>query len=201
MATTKGKKTRERVLQAAQALFQQKGYQGVSIREIARAAGIREASLYYYAPGGKEQLYVEVVRRELESYRQGLTQAIRTASPTAHDQLTAVAIWLLDQPPPPLVRLFDIDRHFLSDEHAQQLLTLATQSLYAPRAHVFRNATLRGEIQGHDPVLLAGQFLASVHGMQHARMAGLVIGDTDQLAQQVVDLFMHGVAKRDQEGI
>ena len=38
--------TRERIIEAALALFSQRGYGGVSIREIARAVGLRESSLY-----------------------------------------------------------------------------------------------------------------------------------------------------------
>lgn len=38
--------TRERIIEAALALFSQRGYGGVSVREIARAVGLRESSLY-----------------------------------------------------------------------------------------------------------------------------------------------------------
>lgn len=38
--------TRERITEAALELFSQRGYDGVSVRDIARAVGIRESSLY-----------------------------------------------------------------------------------------------------------------------------------------------------------
>jgi AcrR family transcriptional regulator len=40
--------TKERIFDVALALFAQKGFDAVSMREIAEAAGIRKATLYYY---------------------------------------------------------------------------------------------------------------------------------------------------------
>ena len=40
--------TKERILSVAIDLFAQKGFDAVSLREIAEAAGIRKATLYYY---------------------------------------------------------------------------------------------------------------------------------------------------------
>lgn len=42
----RGEVTKQRILDAAIDLFSQKGYNGVSIRELARAVGIRESSIY-----------------------------------------------------------------------------------------------------------------------------------------------------------
>ena len=50
------KDAKMRLIEAAMPLFPQKGYAGVSIREIAEAAGVNSASISYYF-GGKEGLY------------------------------------------------------------------------------------------------------------------------------------------------
>lgn len=42
------KDTRERVIKAAEALFQKKSYQDVGVREIARAAGCSHTAIYQY---------------------------------------------------------------------------------------------------------------------------------------------------------
>jgi len=194
MPRRKGEATRERVLQVAQELFRQKGYQGVSIRAIAQGAGLREASLYYYAPGGKEALYVAVVKRELAGIRQGMEEALGEAEPTVRAQLVAVARWLLQQPPPPLFRLFETDIQFLSKAHREEVVALASESLYAPLARVLRNGVIRGEVRGKDPLLLAVSFVAMVAGVGHGREAGLVLGSGEALAEEVVDLFLHGIA-------
>jgi len=193
MPTKKGRDTRERVLNTAQQLFRQKGYQGVSIRELAQAVNLREASLYYYAPGGKEQLYVDVMERDLQYHRAGLTEAIGTAHPALRQQLLAAAEWFIAQSPPPIFRLFETDVHFLSPENGERLLSLAYECLYAPLAYVFRNALIRGEIQAVDPVLLASTFVSIMAGMGHTQQAGLYAGSSDDAANAIVDILLNGM--------
>jgi len=53
---------RDRILDQAEILFAEKGFQGVSVREITRAARCNLAAVNYYF-GGKEKLYIEVFRR------------------------------------------------------------------------------------------------------------------------------------------
>ena len=194
MPTRKGRETRKLVLESARALFREKGFQGVSIREIAKKVGMREASLYYYAPEGKEQLYVEVVKQELEAYREGIVQAIRGARPTLESQLRQVAAWFLTQTPPPLFRLFETDLQFLSQENREDVLARVFESLYSPLALVFRNAQIRGEIRVVDPIFLASQFLSTMVGMQHAQQAGLLTDANDALIDQTLDVLMNGLA-------
>jgi AcrR family transcriptional regulator len=43
---SRGEETKQRILDAAIELFSQKGYKGVSIRELARSVGIKESSIY-----------------------------------------------------------------------------------------------------------------------------------------------------------
>ena len=55
---------RERLLDAAEELFAERGFDGTSIRDLAAAARCNIASVNYYF-GGKEKLYVEIWRRHL----------------------------------------------------------------------------------------------------------------------------------------
>lgn len=54
------KDARTKLLEAALPLFPQKGFAGVSIRELADAAGVNSAAISYYF-GGKEGLYAAVL--------------------------------------------------------------------------------------------------------------------------------------------
>lgn len=58
------KGVQDRLLNAAEELFCEHGFEATSIREIAAVAGCNIASVNYYF-GGKEQLYREVWRRHL----------------------------------------------------------------------------------------------------------------------------------------
>jgi AcrR family transcriptional regulator len=55
-----------RILDSAETLFAQAGYDGASTREIARAAGISINTLHYHC-GGKKNLYDKVLERALVS--------------------------------------------------------------------------------------------------------------------------------------
>ena len=53
--------TKKRILDSAEILFAQRGYQGVSVRDIIAAAKCNVAAVNYHF-GGKENLYLEVFR-------------------------------------------------------------------------------------------------------------------------------------------
>ncbi len=52
---------REQMLDAAAALFEQRGYQATSVRQIAERVGCTEAALYYHFKGGKRELLQQVL--------------------------------------------------------------------------------------------------------------------------------------------
>ena len=58
------KSVKDRLLDSAEKLFCENGFEGASIRDIAALAGCNIASVNYYF-GGKQQLYEEVWRRHL----------------------------------------------------------------------------------------------------------------------------------------
>jgi TetR/AcrR family transcriptional regulator len=96
---TDGDDVRRRVLDAAEAVFAQRGYAGATTRAIAARADITKRMLFYYFPS-KAVLYREVLERVIESMvavqehmnpRRGPTDLLATA-----DGLTAFAVAHLD---------------------------------------------------------------------------------------------------------
>ena len=61
---SKGERTAERILDAAEALFAERGFGGTSLRAIARDAGIQEPGVYNHF-ASKQQLYAAVLDRAL----------------------------------------------------------------------------------------------------------------------------------------
>ena len=64
---------RERLLNVAERLFSERGYRGVTVKDIAREMGIHHATLYHHAPSGKQGLYVEIMRRSIAGFAWGAT--------------------------------------------------------------------------------------------------------------------------------
>jgi len=59
-STPRGEATRQRVLEAAERVFGEKGYYGASVTEITRAAGVAQGTFYLYFRGKKE-IFLDLV--------------------------------------------------------------------------------------------------------------------------------------------
>ena len=68
--------TKDRILQAAEEVFAERGFNGASTREIAARAGVNISSLHYHWES-KETLYLAVFRDVYERLERRLQEAIR----------------------------------------------------------------------------------------------------------------------------
>lgn len=184
---------RERVLQAAQTLFHEHGYQAVTMRHLADSLDMRQASLYYHAPQGKEQLFVEVTERGLVKHQHGLQRAVRQAGPDLQQQLQAVADWFIAQPPLKLFSMVEADMPALSDENAARLMQRAEQALFAPLIAAFAAAYQRGEIRAIAPERVAGLFITMMEGVLYSSRTRKTAVPMDQLAYEMIDILLNGL--------
>src|SRR5207237_5480187 len=95
---TVGDETRHRVLDEAQALFSEWGYVGTTVQQVADKLGITKAALYYHFPQGKEEIFVELMRRHLRRLHEGLDQVIG-AGGTIRDRLEAIGAYIAARAP------------------------------------------------------------------------------------------------------
>jgi len=79
---------RERILQEAEQLFFARGLKGVSMDEVAAAAGVKKANLFHYYPS-KEALEVAVLDRFAASLRKRVTEEFAAEG---RDPIAAVAL-------------------------------------------------------------------------------------------------------------
>jgi AcrR family transcriptional regulator len=191
---------RERVLHAAEQLFAQKGYAAVTLREVSAAVGIKHASLYHHAPGGKEELFIEVTERHLHRHRAGLSAAIAEAQPMIQPQLHAAAGWLLSQPPMDLIRMTYSDMPAIAPAHAQRLSELAYESMIGPIEHTLEQARQRGEIEHRDLGLIAGGLLGMIESLYAIPDHVLSQGRTRlMMAHDLIDVLLDGLRVRKSE--
>ncbi|NND69239.1 MAG: TetR/AcrR family transcriptional regulator [Halioglobus sp.] len=76
---TKGERTARRVMDIAEDLFARQGYDGTSLRQIARGAGIKEPGLYNHF-ASKQALYEAVLYRALNPMAEALSQRMDSAA-------------------------------------------------------------------------------------------------------------------------
>jgi AcrR family transcriptional regulator len=76
--TSRGRRTRQKLLDAAEDVFGRDGFHRASIVDITRAAGVGQGTFYLYFPS-KEALFIELVRAMGHDMRRRLHEASRTA--------------------------------------------------------------------------------------------------------------------------
>src|SRR5690606_27657654 len=67
--------TKEKILDAAESLFVQRGYYGTSLRDISKAAGVQLALAHYHF-GSKEDLFRAVIDRRAEENADSMRTAL-----------------------------------------------------------------------------------------------------------------------------
>ena len=184
--------SRERVLQGAEELFNEFGYSTVTVHQIAKKLGIKAASLYYHAPGGKEELFVLVLKRCLARHRRGMRDALAGAGSQLRDQCLAVIEWFLSQGPLAFFRLLVSDLGGLKRGQGDRLRQLAIDSLVNPISHLFQKAAQQGEIRAVRPYLLTCSILAMVDGIWYASEVQAEPVKNRQMAEEFVDLLLNG---------
>jgi TetR/AcrR family transcriptional regulator, cholesterol catabolism regulator len=111
----------QEVLDAAAALFEQKGYQATTLQDVASAVKILAPSLYYYI-NTKEDLLFSVMRRAHEFGLALLEEPADLAEADAETRLEAfIRRWMGGTYPPP-IRLVERDIRFLSAGHQREVL-------------------------------------------------------------------------------
>jgi AcrR family transcriptional regulator len=185
---------REQVLLAAGRLFCEKGYAAVTMRDIAEALNMRQASLYYHAPEGKEQLFVEVIEETLSRYQKGLVKVLSETEPRLGSQLRAVALWLVSQPTLDPGRFFRSDLPALSERSAAQLMKHAHEGFIALFEQLFISAYERGEIRLVDATLVTMTLLSIINVVQE--MACHIQTPQEVLVQDMLDILLDGMRRR-----
>lgn len=185
-----------RLLDTAQALFHERGYRAVTMQDIARELGVRQASLYYHVPDGKEQLFVEVIRRSFEQQRLGLEAALLRAGSDLESQLRAAGAWFANQPPMNLLGMMHADMPALSAENHNKLNRLAAYCLFEPLAAVFAEAIARDEIRPLAPDLLAGSFLALMDGVSYSSEHQPGTPPRAIMVEGIISLLLDGLRPR-----
>ncbi len=126
-ATSDG--THRRLLEEALIRFGQRGYHGVSVREIARAAGVQASSLYTHL-GSKEELLFELMMLGHEEHHELLRRVLLEASSDPAEQVSdlVAAHVVFHATYPLLARICNRELAALGEANRDQVLTVRSQS-------------------------------------------------------------------------
>ncbi|MBD1930361.1 MULTISPECIES: TetR/AcrR family transcriptional regulator [Cyanophyceae] len=186
--------SREVVLDTAEQLFMARGYTAVTLKHIADHLGMKQASLYYHFPQGKEELYVEVILRHLERRRVRLKQLLAEAPPELEGRLQQIGTWLIQQPPLNGSRMILTDLPELSPESSARLEVAMYHCIFAPLEALFveHRDQLHPALQS-DPGLIGGTFLSAIEALYTVKRYG---SKTDEaLVADLITLLLEGALK------
>ena len=200
MTATRARRTesepvrRAQLLKAARKVFRAKGYDGASVSEIVREAGVAQGTFYLYFPSKKAAAV---------SLRDGLMETMARAGATAvesrtsfEDRLEAMiaAGFKVARRNADLFRLAFIgadethpEMHSESKEHASILRAITD---------LFRDAVDAGEMEAMDPEIAAR---LATGLLQHAMIEAFVFGEgeeSDLLEQGVSTLLLNALRRR-----
>lgn len=192
----------DQVLEGARDIFLRHGFEGASVDDIARAAGVSKATLYSYFPD-KRLLFMEVAKCECRRQSDEAAELIDSNAPP-RVVLTAAARRLIT---------------FLTSDFAQKVfrICVAESDRFPELGHEFyrsgpvlvrerlvdylAKATARGELQIDDLPLAADQFAALCKGALHEKLIFGVTDccpqpETDRVVAATVEMFLarYGVA-------
>lgn len=183
---------RDRILDAAEALFVSKGYSAVTLRDIGEAVGITHASLYHHFAGGKSQLFIEVTERNIRRHGAGLAAAIEAGGDSLRQQLYGAADWLLSQPPMDLVRMLQSDMPSLDPAEARRLMELVSAAILKRLSAIFEAARRAGRITGPDSGILGGAVLGLIESF-HSIPPFVVTRPFAEMARELLDVLLAGL--------
>ncbi len=189
---------KQRVIDVAEQLFMQRGYAAITLRDIADALEMRQASLYYHFPEGKEQLFMAVAGRVFERHQAGMQKAIAQSENNLRAQLQAVAAWFASQPPMHLMGMMHADMPALSKAQGEQLTQIAYQALFTPLRSMFLTAQARGEIRPMHPDLLVGCVLALLDGLNFGQQRNNA-PPRAVMVDEIISILLDGLRFREEK--
>ncbi len=149
--------TRGQILEAAQELFSEQGYQETALGDIAASVGIGRTTLYEYFKD-KEDLLASLVDETLPQVFREMAEQV-DASASFLDQLAGLAVslteWVVTDPTLGLLLHREVPR--LSDETQERILS-AHADLSKEYARIYRGGVMGGEMRAL-PWDLAGRFV------------------------------------------
>ena len=200
MTATRARRTesepvrRAQLLRAARKVFRAKGYDGASVSEIVREAGVAQGTFYLYFPSKRDAAV---------SLRDGLMETMAKAVATALESRTSfedrlesliAAGFKVARRNADLFRLAFIgadethpEMHSEFPEHASFLRAIMD---------LFRDAVDAGEMVAMDPEITAR---LSIGLLQHAMIEAFVFGEgkeSDRLEQGVSTLLLNALSRR-----
>ena len=189
--------TQDRLLEASAHLFAEHGYDGVSMRQIARATDITQAAIYHHFPT-KSDLYIEAIRHIYSGRTSALvSQVAQQKDPEKQLAMLVRSLLEVFEEQPQFRRIYF--RELLAGD--QERLQIMVGNIF-PELRNLLDAILKElspEADSHLIVLTVSGLL--LHHLEARKLSEFMDSgrpehqDIDTLANHITGILLHGVRK------
>jgi AcrR family transcriptional regulator len=183
--------SRERIMVEATRLFVERGYHGISMREIAEAVGFSKPALYHHF-ADKESLFEAILSANVANLSVMISSAV-AASSSASDALERIVRGILERPleERAVMRLGTNEMIHLSEAGRARFNLRYYAEFINPLRTVIVKGIEEGEFRSVEPEMATWALLGMLYPYFHNRGGP---PPSEETIRQVVALYLHGLS-------
>ncbi len=186
------KSTKDKIVEIATKLFLSKGYQIISMEDVAKECDVTKATVYYYY-ATKADLFTDAMIQMMARIRENMHKLLSTSKPLKERLLDVVKVHLTATMNIDIQSFMRDAKISLSDDHVKQMQH-AEDKMYEVLDHVIHKAMQEGEIPKGHSLLSAHAFVALLYvGNYKDVNQKPLIENIDELAATIVDFYWNGL--------
>jgi AcrR family transcriptional regulator len=182
-----------RIIEAATGLFVARGYRGISMREIAAAAGISKAGLYYHFKD-KEELFLAILTAHLAAVVEIIHDACRQEV-TARQRVTHMLRGILTLPPEQrtIIRLANQEMVHVSQTGRSSFDELYHRKFIGQVEEILQAGIAQGELRPVNSQLATWLLLGMAYPLLSSNHPSDAMNEASEL---MVSVFFDGLTLR-----
>ncbi|MFB6731245.1 TetR/AcrR family transcriptional regulator [Bacillus mobilis] len=186
--------TKDKIVNVATKLFLNKGYQIVSMDDVAKECDVTKATVYYYY-ATKADLFTDTMVQMMFRIRENMYRILSTNKPLKERLFDVAKIHLTATMDIDIKSFMRDAKISLSDTHLKQMQD-AEDKMYEVLAKTIDKAIQKGEIPKSHTLLSAHAFVALLYvgGYRDVNQKPL-IPNIEDFAKQLVDFYWTGLSK------
>lgn len=184
--------TKDKIVTIATKLFLSKGYQVVSMEDVAKECDITKATVYYYY-ATKADLFTDTMIQMMARIRENMHKILSTDKPLKERLLDVAKVHLKATINIDIKGFMKDAKISLSEDHLKQIQQ-AEDQMYEVLDQVIQKAMQEGEIPKGQSLLSAHAFVAllCVGDYKDVNKKSL-ISNADSVAVHIVDFYWNGL--------
>ena len=184
----------DRILEEATRLFVMRGYDGISMREIAEACQITKAGLYYYYRD-KAQLLLAILKAHLDEIAKIIEPCIQS-NDRVEKKITDLVHGIFELPPNQraVIRLASSEMHHLDADTRREFGQIYHEKFIGQIQALLEAGVRNGDLDLENSETATWILLGMMYPFFTPEQ-NLEKTERDQLLAQILDIFLHGASR------